>query len=320
MNDDNYSLILAPIRGITNFIYRNALHHHFGGVDSALAPYIAPKAGKEFNPRQLADVHPKINEIKITGQVLTKNPEQFLEIAHIFKEQGIKEINLNMGCPYPMVANRMKGSGLLPHPEIVEKLLTEIIKKCPLPFSVKLRLGRENSSELEKLIPIINKLDIATIIHPRTGSQLYKGYVDLEAFEKLHTQLSKPPCYNGDITTVSEFLNLKARFPTIKNWMIGRGVLNNPALFSQIRGQEYTKVFFLEKLFLMHQDLMDGYLSLPNGKSDFLNKMKGQWFYLSNCFENSHKVMKKIKKAKNIHHYNDALKWAFNQELDNKIT
>jgi len=319
MNKSDH-LILAPIRGITNYIYRNAIHRSFGGVDSMFAPYIVPREDEKLNERQLRDVVAEINDLPTVGQVLTKKVDQFLQVAHIHKDSGVKKINLNMGCPYPMVANRTKGSGLLLQPEKVEELLTGIVKDCPLPFSVKVRLGREEKTELKKIIPIINDLGIDDVtIHARLGKQIYKGEVDLDGFEDCLGLLPQAPCYNGDIKTVSKFNELKARFPMINKWMIGRGVLVNPALLSQIKGQKYTLEEYKEKVYLMHKEISYGFMNLDNGKSDFLNKMKGQWFYLSEVFEDSHKVFKKIKKARNFDQYDDAIDWIFEQDISEEV-
>lgn len=309
-------LILAPIRGVTNFIYRNSLIATFGGADSALAPYIVTKSSGELNQRQLEDVDATRNALPTTAQVLTKEVDQFLHAAHFYKDLGVKKINLNMGCPYPMVANRTKGSGLLLHPKRVEKLLTEIKKKCPMEFTVKIRLGREDSSEIKEIIPIINDLEINDFtIHARLGKQIYKGVVDVESFKDCLPLLNTTPCYNGDIKTVADFEKMKKDLPSIKRWMIGRGVLSNPALLAQIKGQSFTEAQYKDKLIIFHQMLTAGYLELDNAKSDFLAKMRGHWVYLRDVFENDHKVYKKIKKARSIEHYNDAISWIFEQDL-----
>ena len=108
-------LVLAPIPGLTNYVYRNALEQTFSGADSAIAPYIVTKESNELNQRQLHDVLPEKNLLPTTAQILTKEIDQFLYVADIYKSFGVKKVNLNMGCPYPMVANRKKGSGLY-HP------------------------------------------------------------------------------------------------------------------------------------------------------------------------------------------------------------
>ncbi len=313
------TIILAPIRGVTNSIYRNAIAKTFGGIDSAVAPYITTNSQGTLNIRQLADVHPDANLLPTTGQVLTKNAQEFLHVAQIYCEQGMQEVNLNMGCPYPMVANRGKGSGLLTSPKETKALLTDITKKSPLPVSIKLRLGRHSSSELELLIPIINNLNLHSItIHPRIGDQLYKGSVDLKNFNYYLPLFEKVPYYNGDIFTVNDFQKMTKLYPTIIQWMLGRGVLCNPALPSQIKGKIYSVQEYKTHLQQMHSQIRDGFLNLENGKSDFLNKMREQWSYLSYCFESQHKIFKKIKKARSIDHYNDAVQWIFEQEIAQK--
>jgi len=316
MNFDDH-LVLAPIRGVTNYVYRNALDQTFGGADSAIAPYIVTKASNELNKRQLHDVLPEKNRISTTAQILTKEIDQFLYVAKIYKEFGVKKVNLNMGCPYPMVANRKKGSGLLLYPEKVEQLLTGIKEKCPIEFTVKIRLGREDSSELKKIIPIINKLEINDFtIHARYGKQIYKGGVDLDAFEDCLPLINTTPCYNGDINSIQDFKALKERFPKIQRWMIGRAGLSNPALMAQIKGEKFNEQRYLANIFEMHKLMVNEYLSMENAKSDFLQKMRGHWLYLKDIFENEHKVYKKVKKAKSIEHYDEVVEWIFEQEIN----
>jgi tRNA-dihydrouridine synthase len=277
-----------------------------------MAPYLVTKANNEVNLRQFNDLNPKLNELPLVAQILTKNADQFLTLADKLVKIGINKINLNMGCPYPMVANRTKGSGLLPHPDKIYKLLEQIITNSPCHFSVKLRIGRDNPDEILSIIPILNELKIDDItIHPRIGRQLYKGVIDINKFRQCVDLLPTPPTYNGDINSIEDFKKLKSEFPMITKWMIGRGALKNPALFSIIKGEHDSYANYKVKLQQMHDLLCDGYLNQDNGKSNFLNKMKGHWLYIANAFENEAKVFKKIKKSQNINHYFDAVEWIF---------
>ncbi len=310
-------LVLAPIRGVTNYVYRNALEQTFSGADSAIAPYIVTKETNELNHRQLHDVVPEKNLIPTTAQILTKEIDQFLYVANIYKSFGVKKVNLNMGCPYPMVANRKKGSGLLLHPKKVEKLLTGIKEKCPIEFSVKIRLGREDVSEIKEIIPLINELEINDFtIHARYGKQIYVGGVDLDAFEQCIPLLKTPPCYNGDINSVEDIWAYKKRFPQIKRWMVGRAGLSNPALMAQIKGQKFNEQTYLSNFMQMHKLMSDEYLSMENAKSDYLQKMRGHWQYFKDIFENEHKVYKKVKKVKSIEQYNEVVEWIFQQDIN----
>lgn len=315
-----HHLVLAPIRGVTNYIFRNALEETFGGADSAISPYIVTKENGELNQRQLLDPHFEKNRIPTTAQILTKEVDQFINTTKYFKDMGVKKVNLNMGCPYPMVANRTKGSGLLLHPERVEKLLTEIKERCPLEFTVKIRLGRESRDEIKKIIPIINELEINDFtIHARLGKQLYKGQVDIDGFEECLPLLNTTPCYNGDIKSSSDFNRLSQRMPQVKRWMIGRAALSNPALLSQIRGESYNEQTYRALFIKMHKLMSEGYLSRENAKTDYIQRMREHWLYFKDVFENEHKVYKKIKKSKTIDQFHEAVEWAIDQELNQDI-
>lgn len=309
-------LILAPIRGITSAVYRNAWNRHFGGAAYALAPYVELKKDRPVKINQLQDVDPLNNELETTGQILTKEVPQFVALAQLYTAMGVKEVNLNMGCPYPMVTNRGKGSGLLGQPAVVQSLLQGIQQEFAGKFSVKLRLGKESKEEIDNIIPILNDLPLVkVIIHPRLGRQLYQGSVDLDSFSRCLKNLVIPPVYNGDINSVADFQNLKKMFPPVNQWMIGRGVLCNPALFLQIKGAHLNREIIKEKLAQMHAEIVRGYLGIENGRSHFLVKMKALWGYLSQAFQQAPQVMKKIKKAQTIEHYNDVMSWVFDQEI-----
>ncbi|PIK15210.1 tRNA-dihydrouridine synthase family protein [Halobacteriovorax sp. JY17] len=320
MFEPDHHLVLAPIKGVTNYIFRNALEATFGGADSAIAPYIVTKESGELNQRQLFDVDFTKNQLPTTAQILTKEVSQFLHVAKLYKDMGVKKVNLNMGCPYPMVANRTKGSGLLLHPEKVERLLTEIKEKCPIEFTVKIRLGRECTSEIKKIIPIINDLEINDLtIHARLGKQIYKGSVDINGFEECLPLLRTIPTYNGDIKSVTDFNRLSKRMPQIKKWMIGRAALSNPALLSQIRGEVFNEQTYRSKFIKMHQMMSYEYLNSANAKSDYLQRMREHWLYFKDIFENEHKVYKKIKKAKTIDQFHEVIEWAMDQEISENI-
>ncbi|WP_417334788.1 tRNA dihydrouridine synthase [Halobacteriovorax marinus] len=320
MYQADHHLVLAPIRGVTNYILRNALEQTFGGADSSISPYIVTKENGELNKRQLEDSLFAKNLIPTTAQILTKEVDQFIHAAKHFKDLGVQKVNLNMGCPYPMVANRTKGSGLLLHPGRVEKLLTEIKEKCPLELSVKIRLGRESKDEIKEIIPIINALDIKDFtIHARLGKQLYKGVVDLDGFEECLPLLKYTPCYNGDIKTPSDFENISKRFPQIKRWMIGRAALSNPALLSQIRGEEYNEQKYRALFIKMHKLMSEEYLSRENAKSDYLQRMREHWLYFKDIFVDERKVYKKIKKAKSIDEFHNVIDWALDQEISDEV-
>ena len=175
---NNVRLSLGPFQGITDAPFRNVFKRHFGGIDKFYTPFFTG-IHKEEHAKNLQgeEIDPRYNDVEtLTPQILSTDAEEILRFAKQCKELGYKEINLNMGCPFPRVANKKRGSGLLPYPDKVEALLKRVFEEIDIDFSVKCRLGYFSPDEIEAIIPIFNKFPLSElIIHPRIGKQLYKG-------------------------------------------------------------------------------------------------------------------------------------------------
>ena len=91
---------LAPLEGITTYVYRNAYHKYFRKMDKYFTPFIVPHTDKKFNTRELKELSPEHNQgLNVVPQLLTNNAEDFLKTAKDIVQLGYKEINLNLGCP-----------------------------------------------------------------------------------------------------------------------------------------------------------------------------------------------------------------------------
>ncbi|MBF0315888.1 MAG: tRNA-dihydrouridine synthase family protein [Oligoflexia bacterium] len=300
----NDEFILAPLHGVTSKNFRNALANTFGGIDRVMAPYVEPKQNKTITIKELDELSPQNNSLPIEAQILAKDAALFLAAAQEMKSIGVQRVNLNMGCPYPMVTNKGKGSSLLENPSLVAKLLMQIKKNSPLSLSVKLRLGYKDPNEIFALIPIFNDLAITDItIHPRIGIDLYHGPLYLDHFKRCVDILAVVPSYNGDITSTSMFSAMKEKFPTINRWMIGRGALLNPAFFCELRGEKLDESEFEKKFWKLHDTISENILTLSNGKSFYLHRMKEYWSYWIHSFQENVTFAKKIKKCKTIEEY-----------------
>ena len=215
-------LSLGPFQGITDAPFRNVFKRHFGGIDKFYTPFFTG-IHKEENAKNLQgeEIDPKCNDVEtLTPQILSTDAEEILRFAKQCKQLGYKEINLNMGCPFPRVANKKRGCGLLPYPDMVEQMLEAVFAQIDIKFSVKCRLGYFNPEEIEAIIPIFNRFPLSElIIHPRIGKQLYKGEADVERFVALIPYITAPIVYNGDIFSVEGFERIQR---TIESFSFGR--------------------------------------------------------------------------------------------------
>jgi tRNA-dihydrouridine synthase B len=292
-------LYLAPIQGVTDALFRTVFHHHFGGFDAAVAPFINPQRRSGFKEKWLADVFPENNiGLPIIPQLLNTHAEDFLAVASRLQDLGYTHINWNLGCPVPMVAKKKRGSGLLPYPEMIIALLEEVVPKLKAELSIKTRLGYVNTDEILTLLPRLDAFPLKEIIiHARLGKQLYAGQVDLDTFTLCRELSRHEIVYNGDITDITIFTGLIERFPWVNRWMIGRGVLADPFLAISLRGDSSFTLDRLHRLKEFHTDLYQGYRRKFSGPGHLLGRMKQLWLYLIASFPQKQKVLKKITKA-----------------------
>lgn len=306
----------APIQGITDFRFRRCFNEHFGGVARYYAPYIRLEKGMNIPKARIRDIDQDNNQsIQLIPQVMSNRADEMLYLAGFLEDQGYAEMNWNLGCPYPMVTNRKLGAGLLPHPEIVNDLLAEIMPKINIKLSVKLRLGLEDPQDLGKLLPILNRFSLEEIIiHPRIGKQLYKGIANRDIFEHLLPYCDHPVGYNGDLKDITDIQACQNRFPDVKHFMIGRALIANPFMAEDLTGVEMSADSKRERFMKFNNSLAEEYLSALSGPSHLLNKMRGFWEYFSLSFTNSHKVFKRIKKATSLEKYYSAVSTILTEE------
>ncbi len=310
----NITLLSSPLQGFTDFRFRNAFHKYFGGIDTFYSPYIKLNGKMVIKGSYQRDILPENNTtLEVIPQIITNDADEFLFVAKYIRELGYKELNWNLGCPYPMVAKCGMGSGLISNTSQIEHILKRVHNETDVVVSMKMRMGYENPTEILNVFPILEQYPIKNIaIHARIGKQLYKGGVDLDSFQKCLETSKQKIYYNGDITSVAKYKELQERFPTIDHWMIGRGLIADPFLPSMIKNntKEYPKNRF-EIFEAFHDEIYREYDAYLQGPTPIRMKMLGFWEYFSESFSNPQKTFKKIKKAGNSKNYEAAVKEIF---------
>ena len=346
----NPLLSLGPFQGITDAPFRNVFKRYFGGIDKFYTPFFTG-IHKEEHAKNLQgeEIDPKCNDVEaLTPQILSTEAEEILRFAKQCKQLGYKEINLNMGCPFPRVANKKRGCGLLPYPDKVEAMFEKVFDAIgDMKFSVKCRLGYFSPDEIDAIIPIFNRFPLSElIIHPRIGKQLYKGEADVERFKALTPQINAPLMYNGDIVSVESFIRINGILndgpstgsgtcKTVEQFMLGRGLLANPFLAEDIKAsviarrndeaiQESVSLDCFvprndakrvsEKTERLHNYVLDLYedrLRHAGGSPKVLGRMKELWSYLMNKFEEPQVVWRKIKKINTLKEYEETVEYIF---------
>ena len=317
---------LAPLEGVTGYIFRNALKEYFPGTDRYFTPFIVPDQKHALRKRELRDILPENNQVKeLVPQILTSDPVRFVETAKALAEYGYEEVNLNLGCPSGTVVAGGRGAGMLADVDRLDRFLDQIFRDTDLRISVKTRIGMEHPEEGYTLMKIYNQYPISeVIIHPRTRKEFYKGEPHLDVFGELLAMSKHPVCYNGNLFTVRDYEQFRARFPQVERVMIGRGVLADPGLMRRLKSLEHaqktgedasrkendmeqpgSEIYRTGKqeLRAFHDTIFRQYREIFDEDKNAIFHMKELWSYLMHSFEGSESYAKKIRKTSSLNEY-----------------
>lgn len=306
-------LYLAPMEGVTGYVYRNAYDRCFGAADKYFTPFISPKhhSKRNFTSKEFNDILPEHNEgMHTVPQILTNRAEDFIQVAKALQEYGYQEVNLNLGCPSRTVVTKKKGAGFLAEPRELNEFLEEVFAQLDMKISVKTRLGMENEEEFYLLIDIFNQYSLEElIVHPRIQSDYYKMPVRISMFREAVHLSKNPLCYNGDLYSIGDYEKISRDFSELPAVMCGRGVLQNPTLLNQFRQTDF--ILEKEQLREFHDLLYAGYQQVMDGERIVLYKMKEIWAYMIQLFEDGKKYEKQIRKSERLSVYEQAVNGLF---------
>ena len=304
---------LAPMQGITGYVFRNTYNKYFSNIDKYFSPFITPTRSARLNMKEFKDILPENNEgINLVPQILTNSSDGFVHTCLKLSKLGYDEVNLNLGCPSKTVISKDKGSGFLAKTQELDKFLSEIFETKDMKISVKTRLGKDDPEEIYKLMEIYNKYPIEElIIHPRTQKDFYDNTPNMDKFKDALSLSINPVCYNGDIYTSHNYNNLMSNFKELDSVMIGRGIAANPGLIDNIE-----KSIDLDKTMLkdFHDEILSNYRQVFGEDRNAMFRMKELWWYMIYIFSDNKKYAKAIKKSQTLSDYNLAVSSLFKEQ------
>ena len=310
------TLSLAPFQGITDVVYRNVFRKHFCGIDKYYTPFFTGIQKDNSKSLRGEEINPEFNDVKtVVPQILSNTAEEIVRFANQCKSMGYPEFNLNMGCPFPRVANKTRGCGLMADPNRTIQILKEVFDGIEgIKFSIKCRLGYYNDEEINAFIETFNSLPFSKIIvHPRIGKQMYTGEASIEKFVQLIPLINKPLVYNGDIFTTDRYNTVLSSLSSLSSAiMLGRGLLTNPFLAEEIKHLDNQQ----DKKQRLHSFVVDLYINRlhhAGGSPKIIGSMKELWKYMMNIFDDPQNVWRKVKKVNHLDEYEDAVEKIFNE-------
>ena len=213
----------------------------------------------------------------VFAQMIGENLHHLKRTALLLQQMPIAGIDLNMGCPAPKVYRKNVGGGLLREPDKVEQVFATLRETCSCRFTVKMRIGFEDSRHFETILELVNRYDIDCLsLHGRTVRQMYRGEVDYEAIRRAVGIVNCPVFANGNITSAEKAVQVW-RATGCHGVMVGRSAIRNPWIFRQIRERSTGREPFAPRLSDVRQYINELWNTMDNPavpERNRLNRMK----------------------------------------------
>ncbi|MEN9573190.1 MAG: hypothetical protein RL514_1045 [Verrucomicrobiota bacterium] len=239
-------LALAPMQDVTDRAFMT-LMARYGGPDVYWTEYLRVHAVSTPEKWIVASIKENATGRPIIAQLIGNDIPALVRTAKFLQSLPVAAIDLNLGCPAPVVYRKCAGGGLLREPQRVDAILGALRAAVTIPFTVKTRIGFDDPRVFEELLPIFarHSLDLVTV-HARTVKEMYRSEVHYEFIAQAVAALRCPVLANGNVYSAAKGAEV-LRVTGARGLMIGRGAIRNPWLFTQIRQQLRGEAVFVPR-------------------------------------------------------------------------
>ncbi len=251
-------LSLAPMQDVTTLAFMRVIAR-YGGPDVYWTEFFRVHDVSRPEKWILDSITKNPTGKPVIAQMIGNDIPALIRTAKELQHYPVAAIDLNLGCPAPIVYRKCAGGGLLREPQRIDAILGALRDAVKIPFTVKTRIGFESPAEFDALLKIFAKhpIDLLTV-HARTVTQMYRPGVRYDLIAQAARELKCPVFANGNVFSAAQAQQLLAETGA-RGLMIGRGAIRNPWLFDQIRAQ-----------------LRGEKIKLPTGR-DVLNYIRELW-------------------------------------------
>jgi tRNA-dihydrouridine synthase len=236
LRSDAPCLALAPMQDVTTLEFMRVVHR-YGGPEIYWTEFFRVHGDSKPEKWIIKSITENPTGLPVVAQMIGNDIPALVRNARRLQKFPVAAIDLNLGCPAPVVYRKCAGGGLLREPEKIDAILGALRDAVTIPFTVKTRVGFSSPEEFDTLLPVFakHKIDLLTV-HARTVKQMYRPGVRYDLIARAAKELKCPVLANGNVHSAAQAKQLIAE-TGVRGLMIGRGAIRNPWLFDQIRAE-----------------------------------------------------------------------------------
>jgi tRNA-dihydrouridine synthase len=272
----------------------------YGGADVYYTEYFRVHATSNLEKHILQSITDNPTGRPVVAQMIGNDIPSLVRTARELEKYPIAAVDLNLGCPAPVVYRKCAGGGLLREPQRVDSILGALRNAIEGPFTVKTRLGFESPAVFDQLLPVFAKhsLDLLTV-HGRTVHEMYRSEVHYDFIARAVAAVPCPVLANGNVYSAQKAADVLTATGA-RGLMIGRGVIRNPWLFHQIRQAQRGEPTFVPRghdVLRYVRELFEAVCPPDVAEAAHVQKMKKYLNYIGVGIESTGEFLHRIRRV-----------------------
>ncbi len=292
-------LVLAPMQDVTDLPFWRLIAG-YGGADVYFTEYFRVHATSNLDKHILRSITENPTGRPVVAQMIGNDIPALVRTARELQQHPIAAVDLNLGCPAPVVYRKCAGGGLLREPARIDAILGALREAVSIKFTVKTRIGFDDATVFDELLPIFarHSLDLLTV-HGRTVAEMYRSEVHYDFIARAVQAMPCPVMANGNVSSAAKAAAVLAQTGA-SGLMIGRGAIRNPWIFQQIRQHRRGEPLWLptgrDVLAYIHS-LYDAVCTPGVPESSQVQKMKKYLNYIGEGVEPTGRFLHDIRRV-----------------------